>query len=197
MDNTNDVTRLLRAAASGERRDFDALMTAIYDDLRRLALRHLRDENVSHTLQPTALVNEAYLKLIDQRVTDWNDRVHFFAIASRVIRRILIDHAREKHALKRGGSGTRIQLGDQDVASPDRHVDLLALDAALHELAELDEQQARIVELRFFGGCSLEEIASLLNVGRRSVDRDWAAAKAWLFCRLEGDDDPAPETADG
>ncbi|MFM9996367.1 MAG: sigma-70 family RNA polymerase sigma factor [Phycisphaerales bacterium] len=179
-----DITRLLRTAASGERRDLDALLAAIYDDMRRLAVSHLRGERADHTLQPTALVHEAYLKLVDQRTTDWNDRLHFFSVASRVIRRILIDHARERLAEKRGGGGARLRVDDHDVAAPARGVDLLALDEALEELSELDEQQAKIVELRFFGGCSVEEVAELLKIGRRTVDRDWQAARTWLFCRL-------------
>lgn len=181
-----DITRLLRTAASGDRRDLDALMAAIYDDMRRLAVSHLRGERDDHTLQPTALVHEAYLKLVDQRNTDWKDRLHFFSVASRVIRRILIDHARERLADKRGGGASRLRVDDHEVAAPARAVDLLALDEALAELAELDEQQAKIVELRFFGGCSIEEVAELLAIGRRTVDRDWQAARTWLYCRLGG-----------
>jgi RNA polymerase sigma-70 factor (ECF subfamily) len=179
-----DITLLLRAAASGDRRDLDALMVAIYEDMRRLAMSHLRSERADHTLQPTALVHEAYVKLLGQRSTDWNDRLHFFAIASQIIRRILIDHAREREALKRGGGNARVSIHEQDIPTPTQDLDLLALDQALKELAELDERQARIVELRFFGGCSLEETADLLGVARRTVDRDWQAARAWLFVRL-------------
>ncbi len=181
-----DITRLLRTAGSGDRRDLDALMAAIYDDMRRLAVSHLRGERDDHTLQPTALVHEAYLKLVDQRNTDWNDRLHFFSVASRVIRRILIDHARERLADKRGGGASRLRVDNHEVAAPARGVDLLALDEALAELADLDEQQAKIVELRFFGGCSIEEVAELLKIGRRTVDRDWQAARTWLYCRLSG-----------
>lgn len=183
-----NITLLLRAAASGERNDLDALMHAIYDDMRRLAMSHMRSERDDHTLQPTALVHEAYVKLVDQRSTDWKDRVHFFAVASRIIRRILIDHARERNALKRGGAGERIKLDENDVLAPAASLDLIALDEAMAELAELDERQAKIVELRFFGGCSIEEIAELLQMGRRSVDREWQGAKAWLYCRLQDDD---------
>jgi RNA polymerase sigma-70 factor (ECF subfamily) len=181
---TADITRLLRLAASGDRAQLDALMAAIYEDLRRLAVSHMQGERGDHTLQPTAVVHEAYVKLIDQRNTDWKDRLHFFAIASRIIRRILIDHARERSALKRGGGGTRIGIDDRELSSPAEDVDLLALDEALEELAAIDERQARIVELRFFGGCTVEEIAELLEMGKRSVDREWNAAKAWLYCRL-------------
>lgn len=179
------ITLLLHAASSGDRRDLDALMTAVYHDMRRLAMAHVRSERCNHTLQPTALVHEAYVKLIDQRNTDWKDRLHFFSVASRIIRRILIDHARARLADKRGGGGARVSVSDMDIAAPERGVDLIDLDEALVELARLDEQQARVVELRYFGGCSVEEVAELLKVGKRTVDRDWQAARAWLFARLE------------
>ncbi|MBL9030749.1 MAG: sigma-70 family RNA polymerase sigma factor [Phycisphaerae bacterium] len=182
-----NITVLLRAAASGDRRDLDALMAALYDDLRRLAVSHLGGERRDHTLQPTALVHEAYVKLLDQRSTAWRDRLHFFAVASRIIRRILIDHARARDADKRGGGRTRISLDGTDVAGSEREVDLLALHEALEELARLDEQQAKIVELRYFGGCTVEEVAEILSVGRRTVDRDWQAARTWLFVRLRDD----------
>lgn len=179
-----NVTRLLQAAASGHRGDLDALMAAIYADLRRLAVVHLRGERADHTLQPTALVHEAYIRLVDQRTTDWRDRAHFFAVASRIIRRILVDHARERLALKRGGAGERLRIDESQLSEPARGLDLIGLDEALTDLAALDERQARIVELRFFGGCSIEEVAELLGIGARSVDRQWRAAKAWLYCRL-------------
>jgi RNA polymerase sigma-70 factor, ECF subfamily len=183
---SSDITRLLSAAASGERKDLDALMGALYADLRRLAVSHLGRERGNHTLQPTALVHEAYVKLVDQRNTAWKDRLHFFAVASRIIRRILIDHARARHAERRGGGRTMISIGERDVPAPEREVDLLALDEALEELAELDPQQAKIVELRYFSGCTVEEVAEIMGVGKRTVDRDWQAARAWLFVRLEG-----------
>ena len=165
-----NVTLLLHAAASGDRKDVDALMAAIYQDLRRLALAHMSEERRDHTLQATALVHEAYVKLIDQRNTNWNDRVHFFSVASRIVRRILIDHARARNAEKRGGPVTRVSIGEQDVAAPERNLDVIALHEALEELATLDEQQARIVELRYFGGCTIEEIAELLKIGKRTVE---------------------------
>lgn len=189
-DTPANVTMLLRAASSGDRRDVDALMAAIYDDLRRLALGHMRREQRDHTLQPTAVVHEAYLKLIDQRSTDWRDRVHFFAVASRIIRRILVDHARERRALKRGGGVERVALEQVEAQAEQPGFDLVALDEALAELGEIDERQARVVELRFFGGLTLEEIAELLEIGRRTVDRDWKAAKAWLYCRLADGAEP-------
>lgn len=183
-----NITLLLHAAASGARSDVDALMAAIYQDMRRLAASHMSAERRDHTLQPTALVHEAYVKLIDQRRCDWKDRLHFFAVASRIIRRILIDHAREHQAQKRGGALTRIRIGDQEFAAPTQDLDLLALDEALAELATIDAQQARIVELRFFGGCTVDEVAELLSIGKRTVDRDWQVARAWLFERLDGSD---------
>lgn len=193
------VTLLLHAAASGNQRDLDALMAAIYEDMRRLAVSHMRGERRNHTLQPTALVHEAYVRLLGQHATAWKDRLHFFAIASRIIRRILIDHARAAQAEKRGGDRTRISIDGHDAAAPlagsragrsgPSEIDLLALDEALQELAKLDEQQARIVELRYFGGCTVDEVAELLNVGKRTVDRHWQAARAWLFDRLR-DDEP-------
>lgn len=190
-----DITSLLRAASSGDRRDLDALLAAIYDDLRRLAASHMQGERRDHTLEATALVHEAYVKLIDQRSTDWNDRLHFFAVASRVIRRILIDHARAKLADKRGGDRTRLRIDDHDPAAPSREVDLIALDEALEELAQMHPQQARIVELRYFAGCNVDETAHVLKTSPRSVDRDWQAAKAWLFLRLQDEDEEEDERA--
>ncbi len=189
-----NVTQLLRAAASGERRDLDALMEAIYEELYRIAIKHMRSERTDHTLQPTAVVHEAYLKLIDQRTTDWNDRVHFFTVASGLIRRLLVDHARARRAEKRGGARQRVSLGDTDPPDLDVGVDLIALDDALKELREINARQAQVVELRFFGGLTIDEVADTLSIGKRSVDRDWSGAKAWLFCQLTGGD---AEPADG
>jgi len=193
-DSSANVTRLLHAAASGDRRDVDALMAAVYDDLRRLAVAQMQAERDDHTLQPTALIHEAYLKLIDQRNTDWTDRVHFFAIAARIIRRILVDHARQRHAVKRGAAYQRVTIEDSDLSHRENDVDLLTLDEALNDLSEIDQRQSAIVEMRFFGGLTLEEIAKALSIGKRSVDREWRAAKAWLWLRL-GDDQP--ELSDG
>jgi RNA polymerase sigma-70 factor, ECF subfamily len=185
MDGSSaNITGLLRAASSGDRQDVDALMSAIYADLRRIANSQLHQERPDHTLQPTALVHEAYLKLIDQRTTDWKDRAHFFSIAARVIRRILVDHAREKRAQKRGGAYRRIELETSEFRSGNTHPDLIELDDSLQELAVLNARQAQIVEMRFFGGLTLDEIAGALGIGRRSVDREWATARAWLYVRL-------------
>lgn len=183
-----NITQLLRASATGNRQDLDALMAAVYEDMRRLAASHLRGERGNHTLQPTALVHEAYVKLIEQHSRGWKDRLHFFSVASRIIRRILVDHARSKACLKRGGGETRLSLHDQDPAVQERDIDLVALDEALQELAVIDERQARIIELRYFGGCSVEEVSELLGIGARTVDREWRAARAWLMVRLEVDE---------
>jgi RNA polymerase sigma-70 factor, ECF subfamily len=183
-DSRADITVLLRGAALGDPRDAELLMVAIYDDLKRMAAGQLKGERAGHTLDPTALVHEAYIRLINQRNAEWNDRLHFFSIASRIIRRILTDYARERHALKRGGPHKPVRIEHHDVAAPARDLDLGALDEALSELAELSERQARIVELRFFGGLTVPQIAEALSIGSRSVDRDWQAARAWLFHRL-------------
>lgn len=183
-DRPGDITMLIRASATGRPEDTDRLMSAIYDDLKRLAANQLKQERPEHTLHPTALVHEAYLRLVNQRTAEWNDRLHFFSIAARIIRRILIDHARERQALKRGGGRRAISIEPDEVASPERNLDLVALDEALEELATLSERQAQIVELRFFGGLTIPEIAEALSIGSRSVDREWQAARAWLFHRL-------------
>lgn len=183
-ETTANITALLQSVSSGHKADVDALMEAIYSDLHRLAACHLRGERPDHTLQPTALVHEAWMKLVDQHSTTWRDRNHFFAIAARVIRRILVDHARGRQALKRGAGLERIPLDDLPLPDAAPQIDLLALNEALAELQELDPQQARIVELRFFAGLGLDEIADVLEIGPRSVDRHWSTAKAWLKFRL-------------
>lgn len=193
-----NLTRLLRAAGSGDRRDLDALMAAVYHDVRRLAAGRLRAERSDHTLQPTALVHETYMKLLEQRSTEWRNRGHFFSVASRIIRRILVDHAREKLAAKRGGRGEwgeRVPLVDIAASEGAPRVDLVALDEALSELEAINERQAQIVEMRFFGGLTVPEIARLLSIGTRSVDRDWRAAKAWLFRRMSDERVEAPDAA--
>jgi RNA polymerase sigma factor (TIGR02999 family) len=172
---------------AGDRGDVDQLLAAMYDDLHALAARSLRGERASHTLQPTALVHEVYLRLIDQREADWRDRSHFYALASEMIRRILVDHARAKRAAKRGGGRAPVSLEHDQPAAAEQELDLAALDEALDELKEASPQQAKIVEMRFFGGLTIEEIAMVLEIGKRSVDREWAHAKAWLYRKLEPD----------
>jgi RNA polymerase sigma-70 factor, ECF subfamily len=188
-----DITAMLQALATGEPQNADRLMNLIYEDLKRLAASQLRRERDNHTLHPTALVHEAFLRLVNQRTSNWQDRLHFFSIAARVIRRILIDHARERNAMKRGGSDRPIAIVGHDVAAPESPVDLLALDEALQELAELSERQAHIVELRFFGGLTIAEVAKALGIGSRSVDREWQVARAWLFHRLSEPDVETPD----
>lgn len=163
------------------------LLAAVQDELRGLAARHLRRERRDHTLQPTALVNEAYVRLIDQRARNWDSRVHFFAIASTAMRRILLEHARARLAAKRGGGSERVTLFE--VASPmaEKPENLVALDEALVHFARIDPQNARIVELRWFGGLDVEETAAVLEVSTRTVERGWRAAAAWLRARLERD----------
>lgn len=189
-----DITRLLRAVSAGDAASMKALVEAVYGDLKRLAQTHMNAERVSHTLQPTAVVHEAYLKLIQQRSATVNDRVHFFALASQLIRRILVDHARGKQRSKRGGGGVMMDIADVDPAAKANDVDLIELDDALAELAAIDERQARVVELRFFGGMTLDEIAAVLNVSRRSIDRDWSVARTWLCFRLS--DQPRQDARD-
>lgn len=185
MNNASaDITMLLRASACGSPEETERLMVAIYDDLKRLAASQLRNERGDHTLQPTALVNEAYIRLINQHNSDWNNRQHFFSIAARIIRRILIDYARERQALKRGGTKQPIRMESLDLAAPLRCQELIELDEAMLELAQLNERQAQIVELRYFGGLTMDEIAQLMKIGKRTVDRDWNVARIWLYHRL-------------
>lgn len=179
-----NITALLRDATGGGPEATDALMRAIYDDLRRIAGAHMRHERADHTLQPTALVNEAYVKLVGQHSTDWKDRAHFFAVASLVIRRLLVDHARERNALRRGGDRSRLPLDMVCAGADAEGVDLLALDDALRTLGEIDPRQAKIVELRFFGGLTIDEVAEVLSIGKRTVDREWQCARAWLYAAL-------------
>ena len=179
-----EITELLIRSTGGNREAFDRLIPLVYDELRRLARSYARGERRDHTLQPTAIANEAYLRLVNHQRVDWQNRAHFFGIAAQVIRRILVDHARKRSAGKRGGDQARIDLDDQAVAAADGGVDVVALDEALTKLATLDGRQSRVVELRFFGGLSIEEIAVVLGVSSGTVKRDWSSAKAWLFRQL-------------
>ncbi len=180
-----DVTGLLVAWGKGEEAARSRLIDAVYSELRRLARAHLRRERLDHSLSPTALVHEAYLKLVDQRKVHWENRVHFFAIAAHLMRRVLVDHARAHQAAKRGADA-RVPLQDVDAAAEPRDVDLLALDAALDRLSQVDERQSQLVELRFFGGLTIEETATVLSVSPATVKNDWALARAWLFRELRG-----------
>ena len=180
-----EVTRLLLAWNAGDRAALERLMPLVYAELRELAKRHFRKERPGHTLQPTAVVHEAYFRLIDQTRVTWKNRGHFLAIASQAMRRILIDHARGRGAEKRGGEVEKVTL-DVAIASPEpaREVDILALDEALERLKALDGTQAQIVELRFFGGLTIEETADVMETSPSSIKRDFRSAKAWLFREL-------------
>ena len=179
-----DVTQLLRAWCRGDRAALDRLMPLVSAELRRLAHRYMRREPAGQTLQTTALVNEAYLRLIDASRIEWHDRAHFFAISANLMRRILVDHARSRGYKKRGGGTVMVALDEAQVVAPQPAADVIALDEALEALAAFDPQGARIVELRFFGGLSVDETAEVLGVSPRTIDRDWAAARVWLLERL-------------
>jgi RNA polymerase sigma factor (TIGR02999 family) len=187
---SEETTTLLHDAAGGSRSAADELMGQLYDEFRALARRRLRREAAGQTLQPTALVNEVYLKLIDQTRTDWKGRTHFFAIGAEVMRRVLVDRARRKARLKRGGGRERIALDEQLVVSPGKDEDLLAVDEALEELAKLDPRQARIVELRFFGGLTVAEAAEAMGLSQRTVEAEWTMIRAWLRRRLSDEERP-------
>ena len=181
-----DLTRLLLDWSRGDKTALDRLMPLVYDELRALAERSLRHERSGHTLQGTALVHEAYLKLVDQRQVRWQDRAHFFAVAAQLMRRILVDHARRHGAAKRGSGEPRLPLDEADApAAPAPLVDWLALDRALDRLAALDERQSRTVELRFFGGLTIEETAEVLQVSPATVKNDWSLARGWLYRELQ------------
>ena len=185
MAQTRKITRMLREWSSGDRAALEDLMPLVYDELHRQAARFIRHERPDHTLQTTALIHETYLKLIDQREVNWESRAHFFAIAANLMRRVLVDYARARKRDKRGGDAVKLTLdAAAPIAGKERGIDLMALDEALDRLGKIDEQQARIVELRYFGGLSLEETAAALKVSRTTVATDWAMAKAWLHREL-------------
>ena len=175
------VTDLLLAWGSGDRSALDELMPLVHQELRRLARVQMRGERDNHTLQTTALVNEAFLRLIDLRRIQWQDRAHFMALSARLMRRVLVDHARSRNYQKRGGGTAPVALEDVLVASPERGADLVALDEALENLARVDPRKSQVVELRFFGGLSVEETAEALSVSPETVTRDWRLAKVWLL----------------
>jgi len=183
-ESTHEVTELLLAWRQGDDGALDQLIPRVYSELHRIAEHAFRTERTDHTLQCTALVHEAFLRLIDQQRVEWKNRAHFFGIASRVMRRILVDHARARGAAKRG-YGHRLELEDAFLATAAREVDLLALDHALENLGEIDPRQARIVELRYFGGLTIEETAHVVDVSVATVKREWKFARAWLHRKLE------------
>lgn len=179
-----EVTELLQQWSVGRQDALDELWPAIYGELRRLAASYLRRERPNHTLQATALVHEAFLKLVDQRAVRWQNRAHFFGIAAQMMRRILVDHARAHTASKRGSGIRPLSLDEALAVAPTSDVDLLALDEALTRLAEVDPRQGRVVELRFFGGLTVDETAEVLHVSPATIGREWTLAKAWLYAEL-------------
>jgi RNA polymerase sigma-70 factor, ECF subfamily len=180
-----EISLILKDWSGGKRESADVLLSLVYDELRRIARQYLRKERSDHTLQPTALVHEAYMKLIDISDVSWQDRAHFFAVASNVMRHILVDHARARATDKRGGEAQRIALEDAISFSDNKNdIDLLALDEAMKQLAEFDATQSKIVELRFFGGLTIEETAHVLAISPATIKREWTMAKAWLFKRM-------------
>jgi RNA polymerase sigma-70 factor, ECF subfamily len=193
LSNPSDqnVTHLLVQWSKGDRGALDALVPLVYDELRRLAQVYLGREKRGHTLSSTALVHEAYLRLVRQEDVSWQNRAHFFAVAARMMRRILVDHARKHNYAKRGGGAMTLSLDETVAPAKERELDLVALDEALETLAKLDERQCRMVELRFFGGLSIEETSEVLGVSAPTVKREWASARAWLYREISG----APPTA--
>jgi len=186
MESSENVTQLLLKWNEGDARALEKLMPLVYSELRRLARNYLRRERQDHTLQPTALVNEAYLKLIDQKNARWQNRAQFYGVAAQLMRRILVDHARQHQAAKRGGPHQeRLSITSAGQLADKPEVDLLALHEALEELKIFDSQQERIVELKFFGGLSIDETAEVLGVSHATVERDWKMARAWLRRKLE------------
>lgn len=181
---TENLTAMLKDARDGKRETLDEFLPLVYDELKKLAAYKLASERNNHTLQATALVHEAYLRLIDQHSVDWQNRAHFFSIASEMMRRILVNHAESRNAQKRGDGKTLISLDDVDNLAAETEVDLIFLDNALNELAEFDKTQAKIVELKFFGGLTNEEAAEVLGVSDSTIKREWRMARAWLTTKL-------------
>jgi RNA polymerase sigma factor (TIGR02999 family) len=179
------VTQLLLDWSNGDKAALDKLMPLVYEELRRLAHHYMRRERPGHTLQTTAIVNEAYINLINQRGVQWQNRAHFFGIASLVMRRILIGYARSRQSAKRGGGAHQVALEEAMLVPEERVAEMVALDDALNSLALLDERKSQIVEMRFFGGLSIEETAEMLAVSPSTVMRDWTLAKAWLRCEID------------
>jgi RNA polymerase sigma factor (TIGR02999 family) len=180
-----DVTALLRKWTSGDKSAIDQITPLIYAELRRLAHRHLRRERRDHTLQSTALVHEAWLRLVDQKQAKWQDRAHFFAVSGQMMRRILVDHARAQQRDKRGGGAPVLALDEAIDMPRQRSLELIALDDALHDLARLDARQSQVIELRFFAGLSIDEAAQALGVSKATANRDWITGRAWLLRELE------------
>src|SRR4026207_2200735 len=187
MAGETNITELLVGYGRGDKESLDKLMPVVYDELRRQAARYLRRERPGHTLQTTALIHEAYVRLVDQRNVQWQNRAHFFGIAAQMMRRILVDHARTKKRAKRGGSDVKVSLADANMAVKEQDLYVVAWDEARTRLAEIDEQQSRVVELRFFSGLTVEETAAVMGISPATVKRDWSMAKAWLHRELSGE----------
>lgn len=185
----DDVTQLLIKWSRGDKAALDDLMPVVHSELRRLARRYMARERPGHTLQTTALINEAYLRLVDQHSVQWQDRAHFFAVAAQVMRHILVDHARKYQSDKRGAGAQKLALDEVAIANEERAAELVALDEALERLAALDQRQSQIVELRFFGGLTVDETAGVMKLAPITVMREWRLAKAWLRDTIAGGDD--------
>ena len=181
---TNQVTELLVRWRGGDKAALDRLMPLVYTELRRIANRYLQGERSDHTLQSTALVHEAYVRMTEQNLPEWQNRAHFFAVAAQIMRQILVDYARSHRASKRGGDVYKLALDEAEEQPQVRDVDIVALDDALKSLAEMDEQQSRVVELKFFGGLSIEDTAEVLGISASTVKRDWITTRAWLYREL-------------
>lgn len=179
-----EITRLLVAWGNGDQSALEELAPLVHSELHRLAHHYMRREHAGHTLQTSALVNEAYIRLIDWKNTRWQNRAHFFAVSAQLMRRILVDFARDRQYLKRGGCALQVSLGEADTFTVQRGPDLVALDEALTALAEMDRRKGQVVEMRFFGGLSVEEVAQVLEVSKETVMRDWRLAKVWLLREL-------------
>jgi RNA polymerase sigma factor (TIGR02999 family) len=186
-DPKTEITQLLKLWQQGDSEALESLMPKVYSELKRLAASYLRRERPDHTLQSAALVNEAYVRLVDQNETQWQNKAHFFGIAAQMMRRILADHARSHNAEKRGAGAPMLELDEALAQAQTRSIDLLSLDDALQKLEKLDPRQGKIVELRFFGGLSIEDTANVLGIAPATVKRDWTAARAWLFREVGGE----------
>ena len=183
-DTTGDVTQMLVAYGEGKREVLDEMLPLVYDELRRIAARYLESENRSHTLQPTALVHEVYLRLVNQHSVNWRNRAQFYGIAAQMMRRILVNHAVAKRAEKRGSDGERVSLEETTISLDELNLDLLALDEALNLLANLDQAKAQLVEMNFFGGMTTKEIAEVTGKSTATIEREWAFARSWLYQKL-------------
>lgn len=185
MWQNNELTQNLIDWRNGNKASFEKILPVVYNELSRIARRFLQHEKRDFSLQTVDLINEAYLKLIDRQETDWQNRAHFFAVAATVMRNLLVDHARARKFVKRGGGLQRIAIENLQIAAPNSEIDVLELHEALNDLAEIDERKANIVELRYFGGLSVEEVANVLSVSEITIKREWLKAKAWLYERLK------------